>query len=132
MEYFQQGDSFRQTYTVTQEVYCGFGQIFRDHNPLHTDGNFAKGKGFADCVMYGNILNGFLSYFIGECLPTKNVIIHTQEIQYKKAVYLNDKLDFEAEVSDIFDSVNTVQFKYRFKRNGEKVAIGKFQIGILN
>ena len=65
--------------------------------------------------MHGNILNGFLSYFIGECLPTKKVIIHSQDIQYKNAVYLNDTLDFKAVIIGVYESVNTVEFKFDFK-----------------
>lgn len=131
MELFHPGDHYAHTFLISREVYVGFGNIFQDRNPLHTDEEFAKAKGFPGFVMYGNILNGFLSFFIGECLPTKDVIIHTQEIQYKKAVFLDDSLELDAEITDTFDSVNVVQFKYRFSRSGEVVAKGKFQIGIL-
>ena len=82
--------------------------------------------------MHGNILNGFLSFFIGERLPTKDVIIHSQEIQFKNAVYLNDELQFNAEVIGIYESVNAIEFKYSFKNKTAKiVAKGKFQIGVL-
>ena len=99
---------------------------------MHTSDTFAREKGFKGRVMHGNILNGFLSYFIGECLPVKNVIIHSQEIQFKNPVYLNDELDFVAEVSGVFESVNSIEFKFSFK-NAEKktVAKGKIQIGLL-
>ena len=82
--------------------------------------------------MHGNILNGFLSYFIGECLPKKDVIIHSQEIQFKNPVYLNDELQFKATILDVYESVNTVEFKYEFRNVETKVvAKGKIQIGIL-
>jgi len=129
---FKEGAKFEQTFIVTDAVYKGFIQIFNDTNPLHIDEAFAIGKGFKGCVMHGNILNGFLSHFIGECLPDKNVIIHSQEIQFKNAVYLNDKLAFEAEIIGIYESVNTVEFKYDFKNAAAKVvAKGKIQIGML-
>jgi acyl dehydratase len=101
-------------------------------NPLHTDETFAKNKGFRGKVMYGNILNAFLSYFIGECLPAKNIIIHSQEINYKKPVYLNDALSLRAEIREVHESVNAVLFAYTFSNQSrEIVAKGKFQIGIL-
>jgi acyl-CoA thioesterase FadM len=81
--------------------------------------------------MHGNILNGFVSYFIGECLPTKNVIIHSQEIQFKNAVYLNDELQFKSEIIGIYESVNAIEFKFDFKnKEGKTVAKGKIQIGL--
>jgi 3-hydroxybutyryl-CoA dehydratase len=126
------GDKFEEHFVIKQEIYQGFIEVFKDKNPLHTNKQFALEKGFNELVMHGNILNGFLSYFIGVRLPTRDVIIHSQEIQFKNAVYLNDELQFNAEVIGIYDSVNAIEFKYNFK-NGESkiVAKGKFQIGLL-
>jgi 3-hydroxybutyryl-CoA dehydratase len=129
---FKVADEFTQTFTVSGEVYNGFIGLFKDTNPLHTDEAFATDHGFEGRVMHGNILNGFISYFIGECLPHKNVIIHSQEIQFKNAVYLNDELQFDAVVADVFESVKAVEFKFTFKNQLQKmVAKGKVQIGIL-
>lgn len=125
------GDVFVNTFKVDAKAYEGFIDIFNDHNPLHTDEAFAIAKGFRGRVMHGNILNGFISYFIGECLPTKDVIIHSQDIKFSKPVYLNDELKFTAEVTEVFESVNTTQFKFHFQNSsGEKVAKGNIQIGI--
>ena len=129
---FKTGDLFIEIFVITDKTYSGFIQLFKDENPLHTDEQFAKEKGFKGIVMHGNILNGFISYFIGECLPTKNVIIHSQEIQYKVPIYLNDKLKLEAEVKGIYESVNAVELKYNFTNSASKtVAKGKVQIGLL-
>ena len=128
----KEGDIFQERYEVSLAVYEGFRDTFQDHNPMHTDEVFARAKGYRERVMYGNILNGFLSHFVGECLPLKNVVIQTQSIQYAKPVFMNNRLELIAEVSGVFESVNTVEFKYRFENAaGEKVAKGKLQIGIL-
>jgi len=129
---FTVGDQFEQNFVVSDATYLGFVSIFKDQNPLHTNSEFAINKGFKDKVMHGNILNGFLSYFIGECLPTKDVIIHLQEIQFKNAVYLNDTLQFKAEITGFYESVNAVEFKFTFKRENTVMAKGKIQIGILS
>ncbi|MES2377558.1 MAG: MaoC/PaaZ C-terminal domain-containing protein [Bacteroidota bacterium] len=130
---FTVNDKYEQSFAITGEVYNGFIQVFKDNNPLHTDETFAQTKGFKGRVMHGNILNSFISYFVGECLPTKNVIIHSQEIQFKLPVYLDDKLFFEAIVTGIYESVNAVEFKFNFKNDEQKVvAKGKIQIGLLS
>ncbi len=127
---FNLGDVFEEVFRVTDEAYLGFIQTFKDKNPLHTDEKFAIDKGFKGKVMHGNILNGFLSYFIGECLPTKNVIIHSQEIKFKNAVYLNDELQFKALITGVYESVNAIEFRYDFKNaEGKVVAKGIIQIG---
>lgn len=129
---FKINEIYNHEFTVTQDVYEHFQLCSNDTNPLHTNEDFAKSKGFTDKVMYGNILNAFLSFFIGECLPTKNVIIHSQEIAFKNPVYINEKLEFEAKVSGIFEAVNAIEFKYKFiKLDGKIAAKGLIQIGLL-
>lgn len=61
----------KRSFIVSPAVYTAFQQCSGDYNPLHTDEEFAKGKGFPERVMYGNILNAFVSTLIGECLPMK-------------------------------------------------------------
>ena len=126
------GDVFTSSFFVSPVVYQGFIKLFNDKNPLHTNEEFAKGKGFREKVMHGNILNGFLSYFIGECLPTKDVMIQTQEIKFLKPVYVNDQVTLRAEIEEVYESVNTLEFKYFFENQDKvKVARGKIQIGLL-
>jgi len=128
----QNGDKYEIKFHVTPNIYNGFITVFNDKNPLHTDEKFAKEKGFKGAVMHGNILNGFLSYFIGECLPNKNVIIHSQQIDYKLPVYLNDHLILQATIINYSESVNVYEFGFHFiNSENKKVAKGKIQIGIL-
>lgn len=126
------GDTFEHRFLVSEKVYNGFIEHFGDRNPLHTDEAFAVSHGFKGRVMHGNILNGFLSFFIGECLPDKNVIIHSQTIQYKNPVYLGDELVFVAKVSNVSEAVNSIEFSFTFRNAGQKVVSkGQIQIGIL-
>lgn len=126
------GEVYTQSFTITEELYDGFRKLFNDNNPLHTNEAFATAKGFDSIVMHGNILGGFLSYFVGECLPDKNVIIHTQNIKYYNPVYLNQPLNFTATVTDIIESVRVVMFDFVFKNvSGLRIARGKIQIGFI-
>lgn len=126
------GDVFTRDFTVTADVHRGFIALFGDRNPLHVDPAFARDKGFASEVMHGNILNGFLSFFVGECLPVKNVIIHSQEIQYRRPVYRDAALTLRAEVVEVHPAVRAVALRFAFANAaGETIAKGKLQLGIL-
>jgi 3-hydroxybutyryl-CoA dehydratase len=128
----KKGDKFQRRFVVTEATYQGFISLFADRNPLHVDQTFAREKGFQSEVMHGNILNGFLSFFVGECLPLKNVIIHSQAIQFHKPVYKDDVLELHAEVSEVFESVNAFEFRFHFANQADlKVAKGRLQIGII-
>ncbi len=128
----QQGDIFTRKYVVTDKVYNGFIETFADKNPLHTDKSFAEKLGMPEVVMHGNILNGFLSHFIGEELPLKNVIIHSQSINFYKPVFLNETVSLQAEIASVSEAVKTYSFNFIFrKQSGIRVAKGKIQIGLL-
>ena len=126
------GDIFTNEYVVTEKVYRGFIDIFSDNNPLHTDKLFAEKLGMPEVVMHGNILNGFLSHFIGELLPQKNVIIHSQSINFYNPVFLNDMISMHAEIVSYSEAVKAYSLNFIFrKQSGLRVAKGTIRIGLL-
>ncbi|WP_418213337.1 MaoC/PaaZ C-terminal domain-containing protein [Bacteroides difficilis] len=132
IELFKNMQSIHHTFKVTEDVYNAFQLCSGDFNPLHTDERFAKSKGFNERVMYGNILNAFVSKLIGECLPTQNVLINSQDISYRQPVFMNDILDAEVSVEEVFESVNVVNLKFYFKNESRKtVARGHVQISVI-
>lgn len=132
IDVFKEMPTVTHQFVVTEDVYKGFQLCSGDMNPLHTQTDFAKSKGFPECVMYGNILNAFVSTLIGMYLPIPDVIIHSQDIQYKRPVFLNDILDAELRVDEIFESVNAVVFKFIFRnQHGQIVSKGHVQIGVI-
>ena len=126
------GRLFHHSFKLTPKIYKGFKDTFLDKNPIHTNQNFATKFGFKKRVMYGNILNGFLSYFVGECLPEKNVVILSQSINFLKPVYLNDTLNLDVVVVNQSKAVSVIEFTFQFhNQKSEKVASGKIQIKTL-
>lgn len=124
------------TYKVTPDVYFAFQKVSSDYNPLHTDRMYACKKGFLEQVMYGNILNAFVSHFVGMLLPSREVMIQSQDISYHKPVYLNDKIELESSIENVSEAVDIINYKLKFRRvkDGKKelVARGHVQIGLLN
>lgn len=135
-ELAEKSSSIRNTYYVTPEVYYSFQRCSNDYNPLHTDPLFSSDKGFSGIVMYGNILNAFISHFVGMLLPSREVMILAQDISFRKPVYLNDEISLNAEVEKFSEMANIISYKLKFVRNHvgeqETVARGHVQIGILN
>ena len=124
-------------YKVTPEIYHSFQRCSNDYNPLHTDTAFAMRHGFPKCVMYGNILNAFLSHFVGMLLPTRKVIIQSQDISFHRPVFLNDELELTAEPESVSEAVRSVVYKVAFRKivgwgKSALIAKGHVQIGLLN
>ena len=128
----QKGTRFTRSFTVTEAVHAGFIQLFNDRHPYHTDDTAARSRGFRGKIMHGNILSGFLSFFVGECLPIKTVVIQSQEINFHRPFYLHDALTLHAEVIDVYESVRTIEFRFFFENQDKlKIAKGRLNIGYL-
>ena len=112
----QFGEQRTHEFTITESVYAAFQQCSGDMNPLHVDGAYATSKGFSGRVMYGNILNSFVSYFVGMCMPIPEVMLLKQDILY---------------LQPLFPKFNMLEFKFSFKRDNTLVARGHFQIKLL-
>lgn len=135
-EFVEKSKGLEMRYKVTQDVYDHFQKMCGDLNPLHTREEFARKKGFPQCVMYGNILNGFVSHFVGMVLPSIDVMIQTQDIQFRKPVFMGDDILLQSSIEKTSESVEIVNFKLKFyrqnKENQELVATGHVQIGMLH
>ena len=135
-ELAERSAKIEHTYQVSPDVYHAFQSCSGDFNPLHTDAAFAQSKGFSGCVMYGNILNAFISHFVGMLLPTSEVMIQSQDISFHKPVFLNDQVSLEATVDTVSEAVGIIEYKLKFRRisdgaKPELVAKGHVQIGLL-
>jgi 3-hydroxybutyryl-CoA dehydratase len=127
----QKGDTFIEKFKVTSELRDGFIKLFNAHAAIHTDSVYAQKRKFKSFVIHGNILSGFISHFVDECLPEKNAMCYAQNIKFNKPVYLNDELTFHAEITDIHDSVNIAELDFFFENADKiKVAKGDLLIGI--
>jgi 3-hydroxybutyryl-CoA dehydratase len=124
---------FTANFVVTPTVHSGFISTFLDRHALHTDQTYAQSLGFQGVVMHGNILNGFISYLVGEILPLPDVMILRQEIKFSHPVYLNDQIALEAIVKEVHESVQVATLGFRFTNAaGNSVARGSVEICNLN
>jgi len=114
-------DTFDQQFKISEELVSDFVKLSNDRNPLHTIDEFAIDKGFKSRVVQGNLQNCFISYFIGECLPSKNVMILSQTINYKKPVYINDILFLKVKIIGVFESVGLIEFDFNFKNQLDEI-----------
>lgn len=104
------------TYKVTPEVYYSFQRCSNDYNPLHTDAAFAAKKGFDQIVVYGNVLNAFISHFVGMLLPTRDVMILSQNINFRKPVFVNDDLELDAKMEKCTEDLGLRIYALKFRR----------------
>ncbi len=81
--------------------------------------------------MYGNILNAFISHFVGMLLPSRDVMIQRQDIDFHRPLFLGDEIVLQAKLDDIIEPANALAYKLVFTRGRQKIAKGHVQIGLL-
>ena len=118
------GDIFERQLIISEDLMKKFSNISGDLNPLHTNETFAKNKGLPGIVSYGNILNLMLSALVGMDLNNDSVMLLSQRIDYKKPVFLNDKIIATGTISVISKAVRVVELSMRFV-NQEEVLVAK-------
>ncbi len=123
------GSKYKSTYLVSEDIFVSFRDTFKDLNLLHTNDSHAVKHGYKSKIMYGNILNGYISHFVGELLPLKEIIILTQNINFKKPFYLNENISLSASVTEFYESVNIYEISFQFS-NSKNIIIanGKLKI----
>lgn len=112
-------------FKVDKEIYHAFQKVSGDFNPMHTDPMFAGEFGFDGPVMYGNILNAFISYFVGMALPSRRVMIISQDINFHKPVFMNDEIVLKPELESFSESTRTAVYKILFLKETDKDKFSK-------
>ncbi|MBQ0027458.1 MAG: MaoC family dehydratase [Lachnospiraceae bacterium] len=131
-EELQKGQIEKFEVKVTAEMLDKFRDITGDINPMHTDAEYAKAKGYNDRICYGMLTSSFLSTLAGMYLPGEKSLIHSVETIFKNPVYVGDSLTVLGEIVEKNDNFNVLDVKVQIlNQDGKKVVRGKMQIGVI-
>jgi 3-hydroxybutyryl-CoA dehydratase len=125
------GDTWEKQWEIDPQMCNDFISLSGDNNPMHTNTQFAQSHGFKEKVVHGNILNTFLSFFVGEMLPMKNVVILGQSIKYFQPLYANNQVKLKSTLTEYIEAVAMYDFSFVFEVGNQKIASGKVQIKTL-
>lgn len=127
------GDKHQFKVEITEEKMKQFCAISNDTNPLHTDLDYAKSKGFNNKVAYGMLTASFLSTLAGMYIPGKFSLIHSVEIKFMKPVILGDILTIDSTVSEKSDTYKLLTLKVLIlNADGVKVAKATMNVGVMD
>ena len=129
----QIGDQESFIYHLDENKMRLFREISGDENPLHTDIDFAKEKGYSENVVYGQLTAAALSTLAGMYIPGKLSIIHKIETNFLKPVFLSKcPLQVMGTVKEKDKRFKTITLKFEmFDTEHVKVCKGKMRIGFL-
>ncbi|NLL90939.1 MAG: MaoC family dehydratase [Ruminococcaceae bacterium] len=116
---------------VTDEMLRAFCEMSGDVNPLHTDADFAKSRGFDSKVVYGMLTSSFYSTLVGVYLPGERCILQEISIKFRKPVYVGDVIRVTGRVIEKTDFVKRVVIKaFAENQTGVKVNTATISVGL--
>lgn len=112
---------------ITKTLIDAFADLVGDHNPLHTDLEYAKRASFRERVAHGMLVSSFFSRLIGMNLPGKNSLIISQEIKYIKPVFSGDELEIIGVVKKVSRAAKLVdmEIKVRITKRKEVAIVSR-------
>ena len=117
---------------ITDEMMEKFQFISGDNNPLHTDEDFAKSKGFKGRVVYGMLTASLYSCLAGVYLPGKNCLLCSVHADFLNPIFIGDTLTVTGKITEKYDSVRHVIIKAVIKnQDGKKISRAKIEAGVL-
>jgi 3-hydroxybutyryl-CoA dehydratase len=117
---------------ITQRMVDCFRETTGDINPMHTDADYAKTKGFPDKIVYGMLTASFFSTLAGVYLPGKYCLFQELEnIKFRKPVFVNDNLTIRGTVTEKNDMYKRFVIKsVIYSNNNDIVCSGKLVVGV--
>ncbi len=83
---------------ITEKMQNDFRDNTGDINPMHSDPDFAKEKGFDDTLVFGMLTASFFSTLVGVYLPGKNCLFQEcKNIRFHNPVFIGDQLTIQGE-----------------------------------
>jgi 3-hydroxybutyryl-CoA dehydratase len=120
------GDKATFRKTITDGDLSMFAGATGDTNPYHFDDVFATKGRFKKRIAHGMIVTGLISTVLGTRLPGPGTIYLSQNIDFKKPVFIGDTITAVAEVVKIHESKPIVTLRTDcFNQNDEMVIEGE-------
>jgi 3-hydroxybutyryl-CoA dehydratase len=121
------GDRAEYTRTVTAEDIQKFADVTGDHNPLHSDAEYAKKTRFGECIAHGMLSAGYISAVLGTKLaPHACAIYLSQTLRFLRPVKIGDTIRAIVEVKGVESEKRTLTLETEcFNQDGHAVVKGE-------
>ena len=95
------GDFYKEEFIITQEMVNKFADLSGDHNPLHTDKEFAKKTRFKKPIVHGLFSVTSFGKVMGSKFTGPGSIHVGQNLSFKKPLYPDKKYYVRVELIKI-------------------------------
>ena len=122
------GVSASVDFVVSAEELRQFAALSGDHNPLHVDAEFARGKGFDGAVVHGALLVARISQLIGMRLPGRDSVWTGLALQFRQPLYVGQLAQVEAVVDQLSAATGMLTLKLKIRAGERLLAKGEAEV----
>lgn len=109
-----------------------FSKLTGDKNPLHLDEDYASSTQFKHPVVFGQLVNSYLSTLAGMYLPGKYSLILSIESYFKNPCFKGDEITIKGEITKIIENGNLVIIKTEITNHKKEILqTGKMIVKLL-
>lgn len=114
--------------TITDSDIKGFSGMSGDKNPVHMSDEYAEKSRYKKRIAHGLLSASFFSALFGTKLPGEGCVYVSQNLQFKKPVYIGDTVNAIVEVVKLDTENRRVYFNTKCKVKGRVVIDGDAEI----
>lgn len=123
------GDRCEFDHTFTPEDVRTFAEVSGDHNPLHLDAVYAAETRFRRPIVHGMFVASLFSRVLASELPGPGTIYLSQDLQFKRPVFVNDAVRVVVEVVEVDRERGTASLKTTvLNGEGKPCLVGKASV----
>jgi len=114
------GQTASTTIRITPEMIAAFAAVTGDHNPVHTDPDYATPR-FGGIIAHGVLLVGFFSAILATRLPGPGVLARELKVRFRAPVRPGDDVEIEVEVIALVPKIRKAVMEGRARVGGNVV-----------
>ena len=119
------GDSYREEFSITQDMVKEFAKLSGDDNPIHLDKGYAAKTRFRKPIVHGLFSITSFGRVMGKKFPGKGSIHLAQNLSFKRPLYPNKKYYVHVELIRIIKKKHFGVFKTQiFEIDGKIIVDG--------
>lgn len=128
IEVIKVGDSAAITKLMSMEMVTAFAKISEDFNPVHLDAEYASNSRYKAQIIHGLMASSLFSGLFGTELPGEGCVYKSQNIRFKRPIYVGDEVTARVEVVSVDISKKIISFTTRCLVNGKVMIDGESEI----
>jgi 3-hydroxybutyryl-CoA dehydratase len=101
LETLEIGMSGEYSQTITDADIKAYAGLSGDNNPVHMDDVYAQNSRFKRRIAHGLFSSGFFSAIFGTKIPGPGCVYASQNLEFKRPVYMGDTVKAYVEITKI-------------------------------